>query len=728
MKFKLLLPTLFSFLFAFNQVMGITIILTPTDASCNNSNGNITSFVFGGVAPYTYLWNIGSTSANLSGLPPGNYTMYVTDAIGDTTSASATINNQSVLQNVSISFTIPGSGIQSTHPCNNQCNGIAYAETNQASGTPPYYMASTMGHTQGTYGATNIPTLSGICWTDYFMVNIWDATGCGTLFQNPLWQSVAPSFNHTQQVNPACNGLANGSMSFVFTALMGQNLTGTYAGPANGNFVSNGNILNISNLLPGQYTMIVTDPYTANCDTTFQVMVNDLGAGCGTISGKVYLDTNSNCLLDGGELSLPSRIIKFSPGNYFATSNANGDYSALLPYANYNVSTVPVTHFTNTCPVNNVNLTSGNNNITGIDVGDSTNNQLDLSIALSGWAARPGFSYQLNITVTNNSIVACTAPTVVLDYSSILTLLGSSLLYNVSGANQITLQLPSIPGFGYTSGTVTFLVPPNPALIGTILTSTATVNANQSEPDLSNNSTVHNRTITGSYDPNEKLVWPSRDMQNIFMLNVDTMFTYSIGFQNTGNDTAFTVILIDTLNPHLKIESFEFTGSSHPCFWEITGQNILKVHYNNIHLPDSTTDEPGSHGLFSFNIKPKPSLQTVPLPYLLTNRAAIYFDFNPPIFTNTVFSTVDFPTGISSSGAPEFRVIPNPADNVVQIRISDPEESVTISLMDLSGRKLISKKNTKGVVDIDISELSGGMYLVLVQSKNFSRMEKLIKR
>jgi subtilisin-like proprotein convertase family protein len=55
-------------------------IIQPSCPGLNN--GVITTSIFGGTPPYTYQWNTGSDSPNLSGLTPGEYTLTVTDASG----------------------------------------------------------------------------------------------------------------------------------------------------------------------------------------------------------------------------------------------------------------------------------------------------------------------------------------------------------------------------------------------------------------------------------------------------------------------------------------------------------------------------------------------------------------------------------------------------------------------------------------------------------------------
>ena len=57
------------------------------NATCNNNNGSITTNVTGANAPYTYLWSNGATTASVSNLAPGSYSVAVTDVFGCTTNA-----------------------------------------------------------------------------------------------------------------------------------------------------------------------------------------------------------------------------------------------------------------------------------------------------------------------------------------------------------------------------------------------------------------------------------------------------------------------------------------------------------------------------------------------------------------------------------------------------------------------------------------------------------------
>lgn len=137
--------------------------------------------------------------------------------------------------------------------------------------------------------------------------------------------------------------------------------------------------------------------------------------------------------------------------------------------------------------------------------------------------------------------------------------------------------------------------------------------------------------VTGSYDPNDKTGYPyGLGEKNEILPNTD--LEYLIRFQNTGNDTAFTVVIRDTLSSYFNIYSLVSGVSSHDYEFEIYGDRILKWTFNNIMLPDSTTYEPGSNGFVKFKVE---QVNDLPDGAELNNRVGIYFDFNEPIITNT---------------------------------------------------------------------------------------------
>ena len=144
--------------------------------------------------------------------------------------------------------------------------------------------------------------------------------------------------------------------------------------------------------------------------------------------------------------------------------------------------------------------------------------------------------------------------------------------------------------------------------------------------------------ILCAYDPNDKLVNPDREGDENYTQFKDTMI-YTVRFQNTGNDTAFTVVIRDTLDPNLDVSTFNILGSSHRqvLSTEILDDQFISFSFEDILLPDSTIDFIGSQGYVSYSIEPKDGIAENTI---IENTASIYFDFNPPIVTNTTQNTM----------------------------------------------------------------------------------------
>lgn len=142
--------------------------------------------------------------------------------------------------------------------------------------------------------------------------------------------------------------------------------------------------------------------------------------------------------------------------------------------------------------------------------------------------------------------------------------------------------------------------------------------------------------IIGSYDPNDKAIYPQGICDDGYILNTDTL-TYTIRFQNTGTAEAINIFIHDTLSTLLDINTFKIVASSHAMVTELLPDNVLKFKFDNIYLPDSGANEIESHGYVIFEILPLPGLANFSV---IDNNAAIYFDFNEPIITNSTHNTL----------------------------------------------------------------------------------------
>jgi uncharacterized repeat protein (TIGR01451 family) len=154
--------------------------------------------------------------------------------------------------------------------------------------------------------------------------------------------------------------------------------------------------------------------------------------------------------------------------------------------------------------------------------------------------------------------------------------------------------------------------------------------------------------VSGSYDPNDKQENYGGSMPLTDAASGNYL-TYTILFQNTGNDTAFNITVRDTLSSLLDSTSFEMINASHAYSVSIKDGRYVTWKFNNIKLLDSTHNEPLSHGYISYRIKPK---LPIGIGDIITNKAAIYFDYNPPVITNTSATEIKgTPANTSWTGA-----------------------------------------------------------------------------
>lgn len=108
-------------------------------------------------------------------------------------------------------------------------------------------------------------------------------------------------------------------------------------------------------------------------------------------------------------------------------------------------------------------------------------------------------------------------------------------------------------------------------------------------------------TVTNSFDPNDKTAFGPTPKGDQVTLK-DAELQYLIRFQNTGTDTAFRVVIRDTLQARFDPSSIRTLASSHPCRFSLRHNNLAEWHFDPIALPDSTTSEPNSHGFVLFQV------------------------------------------------------------------------------------------------------------------------------
>lgn len=236
---------------------------------------------------------------------------------------------------------------------------------------------------------------------------------------------------------------------------------------------------------------------------------------------------------------------------------------------------------------------------------------------------------------------------------------------------------------------------------------------------------------SASFDPNDKRGFPTGRTE-AHLIQSNTELEYIIRFQNTGNDTAFTVVIQDMLPPELDILSVEHGASSHNYTFNIQQNNILEWRFDNILLPDSTTNLDASQGFVSFKVKQVPNL---PEGTFIHNRASIYFDFNAPIITNLSKHQIDnsIPLVLSSVESVldnvldswTVTVFPNPVYQTLNLEAGINLDK--IRLISLEGRVLQETFPNAIQTSLDVSALPQGIYFLEIYSAKGKITKRIMK-
>ena len=111
---------------------------------------------------------------------------------------------------------------------------------------------------------------------------------------------------------------------------------------------------------------------------------------------------------------------------------------------------------------------------------------------------------------------------------------------------------------------------------------------------------------------------------------------------------------------------------------------------------------------------------------IFSNKADIYFDFNPPIITNTATTEIVNPVSVNDLSASSIRVYPNPAATVLTIESLEVIHSVRV--YDLNGRLLQDQRPGTGTVSLDVAGWQAGLYFVQLSSNRETRTLKFVKQ
>lgn len=675
-----------------DNVPSYTVNITYTNTSCTSPTGSATAIVTGSTGPYTYRWSTSpiQTTQTATGLAVGMYTCTVTDANGCSGVYYTSIQYQS---NINVNL------YSSAALCNTATGSIS---NYPSGGTPPY-----------TFNWSNgfvTQHISGVVAGGYY-VTVTDVNGCSTVKGACVNKYSNMSLN-VAPTNASCIYTNDGTAT-VLAFNAAQPVTYQWSNGQNGPTATG--------LSAGfQYRAYATDANGCQA-TSYPVSIGYQNLSCAAqVSGRVINDMDKDCTLTTGDVGIPNINVQAIPG-YYDFTDANGAYSFILPPGNYALNhTLPYHTFQN-CPVGPIvlmGLTAGQNSVDN-DFFDTVRAANDLwTEATFLTVPRPGFNHIVYVHYGNSGNITMN-PVIEFEYDSDETFVSTS----VNSANYI-LDLANhkiifsnfanglLPGAG-NQFQVVFNTDATIAL-GTDITNCTHITPVQNDVNFVNNDYCTSTPVVGSYDPNDKQVSPKGMTAQGFITRQDSFLHYTIRFQNTGTLYAENVVIVDTLDSDVNPGSVERIIASHNVRPDFLQNKHLAFYFDNIFLPDSTSDEPNSHGFVSFYVKQRPNLVNGTH---IHNRAAIYFDYNAPIITNEVLNTIEVPNQIEEIAAPVVRLYPNPTSGLLNVEFDNATAGkLNLDIENLLGQRVIATtiNVTTGFnrAQLSVTDLPGGMYLL----------------
>ena len=233
-----------------------------SNAYCTSNNGEIDLVPSGGVSPYTFQWDNGQTTEDISGLSPGNYSVTITDDVGCTYTQSWSVITQ--LSNLEIT---------SINIFDDNCGDSTGQITVNSSTADDWYLDGVL--------STGFPSnvFSNLSGGDYD-VSVSDSYGC-TIDSTVTVGNFAPFTASFVQEDDSC-ALSIGSIDMTVDPPFGA----TYL------WSTGDTTEDISGLLAGTYSVTVTMNFGPgfDCSSDYSVTINNISPY--SISGVV---TDENC-------------------------------------------------------------------------------------------------------------------------------------------------------------------------------------------------------------------------------------------------------------------------------------------------------------------------------------------------------------------------------------------------------------------------------------------------
>ena len=264
-----------------------------------------------------------------------------------------------------------------------------------------------------------------------------------------------------------------------------------------------------------------------------------------------------------------------------------------------------------------------------------------------------------------------------------------------------------------------------PLTIGDTVRSYFSLSPFISDSDTTNNTQFIVDTVKAGCDPNEMWVAPGCIPTDV----TPTALKYTIQFENTGNDTAHNIYVMDTLPANVDVSTMSLVMSTNEMYIsklkDAAGDNLLKFDFPNINLLDSS-HHGQCDGAVIFNIKTKAGLADGAM---INNRAGIYFDVNAVVMTNSAITTVGCPVSVNSVASVNNKVLtiqPNPAIDELTITAT-PNTFTSYTITNSVGTAVLADFISSPTTKLSIKALPAGIYYIRLTGDSGVEVRKFVK-
>ncbi|WP_297509230.1 T9SS type A sorting domain-containing protein [Flavobacterium sp.] len=487
----------------------------------------------------------------------------------------------------------------------------------------------------------------------------------------------------------------------------------------------------------GKYYLVMVTNFS---NSPGYIRISNMGSqaviDCSGMQFQAFLDSNSNGTMDTGEAPFPLGGYTFELNNDGVIHNYSNPFGSLSIYdlnaANtYDVGFTIQSNYASMYAVNpatlsNLSITPGSgiqNYYFPITVAQAYN---DLSVYLVSMSSpRPGFLHTQRVYYKNLGNQLITTGAVNYTKDSRLTLVGLP-----SGAtattNGLTYGFANLAPFETRYFDITLQVPAVPLVnSGDVLVSTAAITPLNGDSVPTNNDFSLSELVVNAYDPNDKMEAHGREIVHEQFTTDDYLY-YTIRFENTGTASAINVRITDELDAQLDETTVAVVASSHSYNLDRIGSQ-LTFNFPLIDLPVSVANTLIGKGFIVFKVKPRPGFA---IGDLIPNTASIYFDFNPPIITNTFETLFVAPLATTEFDSNRVTIYPNPTSSSITLDFGAlPSGGLKLEIFSQLGA-LVTEQTLSGTTHdhIDVSKLESGLYMLRITTADQKKFDyKLVK-